>query len=428
MSYRVTFEKIKLLGAVQRGNAFEKLMNKILEDSGILVSARYRTVDRQQEIDGAILVYNKVFLVETKWEKTETLAASKLYSFLGKINSKIDGTLGIFISFNELKPNFIDSVRNGLRQNCILIHGPKNIYDIIDKKVELKEYLEYCFIQASTKNKVAIDTSTFISIPKIGIPQIAVANNIIENWKELYDSLTGNDSLADFSAKLEGYYSGELELSKKILSLYDTFNFDSSLRDKFNKVVEKLIREEKTTFTNELIERFKSNNWFVYADELFCEKLRSCGLTIPITDRESIIANVIQVLNGDWEQENKASFVITIFYDNLTIDEKIMLAKQYLEIYCDRSRLEKFQQKKLANRLFDDLKNPETPLFRIVETELIENARSSKLEESIYLDDEPNIEIRKKFTVRILVERYHKIFLDFNINPQLYFEEIYDQI
>ena len=247
MSYRKVFDQIEELDPVPRGTAFEKLINKIFEDNKILINARYRTKDTQQEIDGAILIYNKVFLVEAKWKKSKSLAASEFYSFLGKINSKIEGTLGIFISYNELKPNFINSVRNGIRQNCIVIHGKQNIEDIIDNKVDIDAFLEYCFIQASTRNVTTVNTSEFLALPiakskKKSSTKQPTAN---QNWLSIYKSLVGDDSLTDFSAKLTSNYDSTLGLSKKILDIYNTleFNFDTS--EKFEKLIEVLTEKKK---------------------------------------------------------------------------------------------------------------------------------------------------------------------------------------
>ena len=169
MSYRKAYDRINLLPPVNRGNEFEKLFNKICEDAGILIFYRFRTSDTEQEIDGAVLIYSRVFLLEAKWEDEKTLAASKLYSILGKINSKIDGTLGIFISHNELKENFINAFRNGIKQNCILIHGKSNIEDIIDgeftqskdnlfleRMINLKKTLKNCLSkEEKTKGIIA---------------------------------------------------------------------------------------------------------------------------------------------------------------------------------------------------------------------------------------------------------------------------------
>ena len=121
------FNKIKKLKPTRRGLLFERLLYEIFDDQNILLERSYKNEDGSQQIDDAVEINKRIFIIEVKWEKTETIAASKLYSFLGKINSKIEGTLGIFISYNELGDNFINSIRAGIKQNCILVHGKENL-------------------------------------------------------------------------------------------------------------------------------------------------------------------------------------------------------------------------------------------------------------------------------------------------------------
>jgi hypothetical protein len=96
------FKQISESKPRRRGIQFERLFYEVFERENILLERSYFNEDGSQQIDGAIEINNRIFLTEVKWEETKTLAASKLYSFLGKINSKIEGTLGLFISYNEL--------------------------------------------------------------------------------------------------------------------------------------------------------------------------------------------------------------------------------------------------------------------------------------------------------------------------------------
>jgi hypothetical protein len=90
MSYRIKYDKIAAITkAKTRGFAFEALLNEIYDDCEVLISKSYKTADGTQQIDGAVQINSKIFLIEAKWEKKETLAASKLYSFLGKISKPI---------------------------------------------------------------------------------------------------------------------------------------------------------------------------------------------------------------------------------------------------------------------------------------------------------------------------------------------------
>lgn len=427
MSYKVFFEEIEKYEPKSRGHEFEKLINKIFEDKGVLVSGRYRTADRQQEIDGAIMIFSKVFLLEAKWEKTETLAASKLFSFLGKINSKIDGTLGLFISYNTLSNNFISSVRNGLKQNCLVIHGPENIEDIIAEKVDLKEYVEYCFIQASTKNRVDINTSEFKAIPKKPLvkPSVVV---IVDKWLDLYEGLTSTMPKSNFVANLQVWYPDVDDLSNKIINVYETIPFNSLVLDKFNKLIEKIVSTDRVSFTFSIVEMLKSNYWKKIAYEGFVKLLISNRIIIEKIDQIIIIDNVSEGLNGDWVSENKTSMIIEVFYDQTDFEVRSKIANLYLDIYCDSSRLEKFEQKKLANKVFNYLLKDGAKHFEVIKNELFDRLKSLKLEEFFYTEMLEDIGDIKQFTIRRMIERYGKILKEFDIKPKEFLEAEYDKL
>lgn len=423
MNYREYFEDIKKLTPTEKGNKFEYLLDKIFEDNNILISKRYRTKDTQQEIDGAVMIFSKVFLLEIKWESEDTLAASKLFSFLGKINSKIDGTLGIFISYNELKKNFVDSIRNGLKQNCILIHGKSNIDDIIDKKVNIKDYLEYCFIQASTKNRADVNTSEFLSLPyKINYHNNSTTTKK-DNWLKIYEGITQQMSLPDFSAKLERWYSEELFLSKKIINVYNTLNLDSLGRSKFNKLIEKLIEEEPEKFKNILIEKFKSDNWKIFAYESFCSLIKN-KIHISEPNRRFIIDNVTQVLNQDWEDENKASLIIDVFYDSLTEEERLILVNKYLDIYLDNNRLDKFFQKKMANTIFHDSMLDPKLIVEIVKQSIKWDIMSFQLDD--VLNNPENDKLRDSRVEKEILTKYKKFFESYHLNGKKFIKTIFE--
>lgn len=421
MSYRKEFEIIEKLQPRQRGTEFEMLFNKICEDANISIFSRFRTADTAQEIDGSIIIYSRVFLLEAKWENEDTLAASKLYSFLGKINSKIEGTLGIFISYNRLKDNFINAFRNGIKQNCILIHGKENIEEIIDKNVDIQDFLEYCFIMASTKNRIDVNVSEFVALPDKSKFITRKNQPIKDSWLEIYNGLTKAMPHSEFLATLESWYSSSLQLSEKTINIYNTLNTDFLTQQKLETLITKLIDKEKETFTLVLTEKLKGDHWKKFAYENFSKKLKQLNLNIDESDRRKIIENVTPALNGDWDQENKASYVIDIFYSILTVPEKEQLLKKYLDIYSDTSREDRFMQKQFANKLFSEFKDK---LVLILRDELLEALKDLKQRASIY-DEEPS-QIRND-TLRWF-RFYNKVFVDNNKKLDDFFNENYDQI
>lgn len=421
MSYRKEFEIIEKLQPKQRGTEFEILFNKICEDANISIFSRFRTADTSQEIDGSIIIYSRIFLLEAKWESEDTLAASKLYSFLGKINSKIEGTLGIFISYNRLKDNFINAFRNGIKQNCILIHGKENIEEIIDKNVDIQDFLEYCFIMASTKNRIDINVSEFVALPDKSRFTTRKTKTIKDSWLDIYNGLTNGMSNSDFLAKLETWYSASLQLSEKTINIYNNLNTDYLTQKKLDTLITKLVEKEKETFTSVLIEKLKGEYWKKFAHEHFSKNLKNHNINIPEDERSKILANILPSLNGDWDQENKVSYVIDIFYENLTVCEKEQLLKWYLDIYTDTSRQDRFMQKQFANKLFSDFKNKS---FSILQHELLEALKVFK-QRALIFDEDPT---QVKNSTLWWFRSYSKVFADNNKSLDEFFNDHYDQI
>ncbi|MCD6018785.1 MAG: hypothetical protein K0S53_1906 [Bacteroidetes bacterium] len=146
-----------------RGRAFEGLLLDVFEAEEILQKRNRHTKDnRSEEIDGVIEVYNRIFLIEAKWV-TSGLAASVLYSFIGKIENKFHGTLGVFISRNALKKNFLRALNKGRRQSVIVIHG-KDVDLLFEGDVTFEEYIEYAFKELSSENIVHLPVEEYIKV------------------------------------------------------------------------------------------------------------------------------------------------------------------------------------------------------------------------------------------------------------------------
>jgi len=393
----------------ERGFEFEKLINKICDDKEILILKSYKTADSEQQIDGAIEINNKIFLIEAKWEDTATLAASKLFSFLGKINSKIEGTLGIFISHNELSENFISSVRNGLRQNCILIHGEDNIKDIVDQTVDIKEFIWYIFQQASTKNRSFVKTSEFISMPQ---NKPALGTIIGQNWNEISKYLINSSSLVEFSSKLEEYYNPSIELSKKTLNLFSVVQTDKLTQGKYYLLITKCIKEEVSDFQLILLQLLKNKHWREYAEYDFLEYVKEYVSSIDDTDKDAILKNAvehIEINESNFNEENLASTLVSFLINQLNETDFKMLANTYLSIYCDDCRKEKFLQKQIANYIFNKLNNDGVDILRIVEPTLKKQIKRTKRFENIFADEGETDQMKKENTINSINYRFRKI-------------------
>ncbi|QWC85585.1 restriction endonuclease [Nocardioidaceae bacterium] len=93
-----------------------------------------------EEIDGSIWFHGRTILVEAKWTG-DPHPASSIYQFKGKVDGKLVGTLGLFISIGGFSSASVDALVAGKELNLILADGD-DLRAIIDQKVTLVEALE----------------------------------------------------------------------------------------------------------------------------------------------------------------------------------------------------------------------------------------------------------------------------------------------
>lgn len=100
-----------------RGYAFERLLNSLFINESLEPRTSYR-IDGEQ-IDGSLYMEGRVYLLEAKWH-TEPLPASTLYQFKGKVDGKLVGTIGIFVSMSGYSKDAVDALTLGKNINVIL--------------------------------------------------------------------------------------------------------------------------------------------------------------------------------------------------------------------------------------------------------------------------------------------------------------------
>jgi 5S rRNA maturation endonuclease (ribonuclease M5) len=75
-----------------------------------------------EEIDGSFFYDGRAFLLEAKWTQ-DPLPASAIYQFRGKVEGKLIGTVGAFISMGGFSKDAIDALVAGKTVNTILFDG-----------------------------------------------------------------------------------------------------------------------------------------------------------------------------------------------------------------------------------------------------------------------------------------------------------------
>ncbi len=99
------------------GFAFEQIIHSLLQEEKLYPRTSYK-IDGEQ-IDGSFIFDGKYFLIEAKWHN-ESLPASEIYQFKGKVDGKLIGTIGIFISMSGFSEDAVNALSLGKDLNVIL--------------------------------------------------------------------------------------------------------------------------------------------------------------------------------------------------------------------------------------------------------------------------------------------------------------------
>lgn len=370
----------------QRGLDFEELINDMMIEEGISLRKGYHTDDnRSEQIDGAVEIYNRVFLLEVKWVEGN-LAASSLYSFIGKIENKFHGTLGIFISHKKLEENFINALNKGRRQSVIVIHG-EDIEELFKDNFSFQKYIEFAYKTLSYDNIVHYPISEFLKVTE---QSKALASTETQSAstrfisKTIFGSKINQTDLLlaikdEKKDTLDEVYSFILETYPKAWLEY--FNSSKSQKlDNYNQFLKTFSPSEETlTKTAEkYYGEWLKNNFNIYSREQFARVFCAYYANLSpekITAFETFIIEKAKKARDNYDDENSLTEVIRPIWDDLKATTKEALSDFYLEIF-NSSRLDKYPQKKFANELVTSKQISEAVMRQWLETKL-SNAKNS---------------------------------------------------
>lgn len=121
-----------------RGRRLESILGAMFAEAGLAPRLSYRP--KGEEVDGSIWFHGRTILIEAKWTG-DPHPASSLYQFKGKVDGKLVGTLGLFISVGGFSSDSVDALLAGKELNLILADGD-DLRAIVDKKLTVVEALE----------------------------------------------------------------------------------------------------------------------------------------------------------------------------------------------------------------------------------------------------------------------------------------------
>lgn len=123
--------------AQQRGFDLERVLRDLFELFDLDPKASFRIVGEQ--IDGAFSLDNTDYLLEAKWTK-DRIDADTLYAFEGKVNRKLENTLGVFLSIEGFSDDGLTAFTRD-RPKVILMDGA-DLMAVVDDRIDFVRLLQ----------------------------------------------------------------------------------------------------------------------------------------------------------------------------------------------------------------------------------------------------------------------------------------------
>ena len=119
-----------------RGYKLETILKGLFDLFDLDPRASFRVVGEQ--IDGAFSFEGTDYLLEAKWQK-EPVRASDLDSLAGKLNRKLDNTLGLYLSVNGYSEDGVKAHSSG-RRLTLLMDG-SDLMAVLEGRIDLVQLL-----------------------------------------------------------------------------------------------------------------------------------------------------------------------------------------------------------------------------------------------------------------------------------------------
>lgn len=137
-----------------RGYKFERVLADLLRHDALEPRTSYKAPGEQ--IDGSFFLDGTVFLLEAKWH-ADPIPASTLYQFKGKVDGKLTGTLGVFISMSGYSDEAVDALTLGKSLNLILF-DKRDMDAAIARNLGFREVLKRKLRKAAEEGVVYFPT------------------------------------------------------------------------------------------------------------------------------------------------------------------------------------------------------------------------------------------------------------------------------
>ncbi len=125
----------------KRGYEFEAFLKELFDAYGLAARASFRLTGEQ--IDGSFVMHNATYLLEAKWQNSQTGAAD-LHTFEGKLGQKASWSRGLFVSNSGFSPDGLQAFGRGKRLICMdgfdlseMLRLKLSFVDVMDAKVRI---------------------------------------------------------------------------------------------------------------------------------------------------------------------------------------------------------------------------------------------------------------------------------------------------
>jgi len=150
-----------------RGRLFEQILSAMFAEAGLEPRMSFRPDG--EEIDGSIWLDGRTILIEAKWT-AKRHQASSLYQFKGKVDGKLVGTLGLFISMSGFSKPAVDALVAGKELNILLADG-NDMRILVDGRLGVIDALRRKLRAAGDKG------SPFLPLEAIPLPRTAAPHS-----------------------------------------------------------------------------------------------------------------------------------------------------------------------------------------------------------------------------------------------------------
>ncbi|GIZ13065.1 hypothetical protein NCCP436_24810 [Pseudomonas sp. NCCP-436] len=181
----------------KRGRAFERILNAMLSKEEMEPRTSMRPSG--EEVDGSFAIGEDFYLLEAKWHASP-IPASSLYSFKGKVDGKLIGTIGVFFSMSDYSTDAVDALLNGKELNLILF-GHNDLLLIEDGKITLREAMRVKRRYAASYGQPFYPLETYLS--EVKSPSLGITDRVrSQPWSILVE---GEDDVRTIQVLLERF-------------------------------------------------------------------------------------------------------------------------------------------------------------------------------------------------------------------------------